>query len=121
MPTEIVARLRETVADASQCGGGGGATQREDERIPVGTTVSVSVSPADVYSTRSTLRMRVADFSGGGIGLLVGETVPIGSDVTIQLPKKDGGTYYLRCSVCNCRSVADGVFRVGVRFEGMEK
>lgn len=118
MPAEIVERLKETVDDASRASG----AQRGDERVAVGTTVAVSVSPSDVYSARATMKMRVADFSNGGIGLLVGDSVPIGSDVTIHLPKKDGGgNHNLRCTVCNCRSVADGVFRVGVRFEGLEK
>jgi hypothetical protein len=116
MPAEIVERLKETVTDAGRPNG-----QRGDERVAVGTTVAVSVSPSDAYSSRATLKMRVADYSGGGIGLLVGDTVPIGSDVTVHLPKKGGGVFNLRCTVCNCKSVADGVFRVGVRFEGLEK
>jgi c-di-GMP-binding flagellar brake protein YcgR len=76
------------------------------------------------------MRMRVADFSAGGVGLLFGESISIGSEVMIHLPGRreadgngggGGGTHNLRCLVCNCRSVADGVFRIGVQFEGLEK
>ena len=89
--------------------------------MPVGTTVTVSVTPVDLYSTRSTMKMRLADFSAGGVGLLFGDSIAVGSDVTIHLPKQEGGTFDVRCVVCNCKSVADGVFRVGVKFEGVER
>jgi hypothetical protein len=117
MPPEIIQRLRESVEPA--------APQDEEHRIArrvaVGTTVTVTVTPTDIYAARSAMKMRVSDFSPSGVGLLFGESISIGSEVTIHLPKRAGGTFKLRCTVCNCRSVADGVFRVGVRFEGMEK
>lgn len=118
MPPEIMERLRESVTPV-----GGDGEHRLEGRVTVGTTVTVTVTPVDVYSSVSTMKMRVADFSGGGIGLLFGESISIGSDVTIHLPKKGGagGQFNLRCTVCNCRGVADGVYRVGVRFEGIEK
>jgi c-di-GMP-binding flagellar brake protein YcgR len=117
MPPEIMERLRESIEEVS----GASSEHRGDGRVAVGTTVVVTVTPADVYAVRSTMKMRVADFSGGGVGLLFGDTIPIGSDVTIHLPKKQTGVFNLRCVVCNCRAVADGVFRVGVRFENIEK
>jgi hypothetical protein len=89
--------------------------------MTVGTTVTVTVTPVDTYAERSTMNMRVSDFSDGGVGLLFGESISIGSEITVHLPRRQGGRHNLRCTVCNCRSVADGVFRVGVRFEGMEK
>jgi c-di-GMP-binding flagellar brake protein YcgR len=119
MPPEIIERLRESVAAAAS-----GAAEEHRAgagRVAVGTTVTVTVTPVDAYAARATMRMRVADYSGGGVGLLFGESISIGSAVTIHLPRKSSGTHDLRCTVCNCRSVADGVFRVGVRFEGMEK
>ena len=116
MPVEIMERLRESVSEA--CGAEG--EHRGDGRMAVGTTVSVRVTPADLYAAQATMKMRVADFSAGGIGLLFGDTIPIGSDVTIHLPKKTDGQFNLRCLVCNCRAVADGVYRIGVRFEGVE-
>jgi hypothetical protein len=118
MPVEILESLRES-AEVLPDGG----EHRGEERVPVGTTVSVTVTPCDLYALASTMRMRVADYSAGGIGLLSGETVSIGSDVLIRLPGKPGGGtgFNIRCSVASCRGVADGVFRVGVRFEAIEK
>ena len=118
MPAEIMERLRESVEAASAAWPD---HRRVGGRVTVGTTVTVTVTPVDVYAARSTMKMRVADYSEGGVGLLFGESISIGSDVTIHLPRKGGGPNHdLRCSVCNCRSVADGVFRIGVRFEGIE-
>jgi c-di-GMP-binding flagellar brake protein YcgR len=128
MPPEIMKRLRESVEAAQSPAAG--EHRHGDGRVAVGTTVTVTVTPVDAYAARSTMRMRVADFSGGGVGLLFGESISIGSEVTIHLPRRredsgsngsTGETHNLRCLVCNCRSVADGVFRVGVQFEGLEK
>jgi len=121
MPPEIMERLRESVEAARSLTAG--EHRHGGGRVAVGTTVTVTVTPVDAYAARSTMRMRVADFSGGGVGLLFGESISIGSEVTIHLPRGNngGGTHNLRCLVCNCRSVADGVFRVGVQFEGLEK
>jgi c-di-GMP-binding flagellar brake protein YcgR len=125
MPPEILERLRESVEAARS---GAGEHRHGEGRVAVGTTVTVTVTPVDAYAARSTMRMRVADFSGGGVGLLFGESISIGSEVTIHLPRgrngnggNGAGTHNLRCLVCNCRSVADGVYRVGVQFEGLEK
>lgn len=124
MPPEILEWLRESVEAARS---GTGEHRHGEGRVAVGTTVTVTVTPVDAYAARSTMRMRVADFSGGGVGLLFGESISIGSEVTIHLPRgnRSGGggrgTHNLRCLVCNCRSVADGVYRVGVQFEGLEK
>ncbi|MDB5319074.1 MAG: hypothetical protein JWN40_705 [Phycisphaerales bacterium] len=119
MPPEILERLRQSVEAA---GSVAGEHRQGDGRVAVGTTVTVTVTPIDAYAARSTMRMRVSDFSGGGVGLLFGESISIGSEVTIHLPRERGGkTDNLRCLVCNCRSVADGVYRVGVQFEGIEK
>jgi len=111
-------QLRETIETAQVPTA---ADHRGDGRIAIGTTVTVTVTPVDVYAPRSTMKMRVADYSHGGVGLLFGESISIGSEVTIHLPRKLGGNFNLRCTVCNCRSVADGVFRVGVRYEGAER
>ena len=122
MPPEIMERLRESVEAARSVAGE--HRRQGDGRVAVATTVTVTVTPVDAYAARSTMRMRVSDFSGGGVGLLFGESISIGSEVTIHLPKERGGggkTDNLRCLVSNCRSVADGVYRVGVQFEGMEK
>ena len=117
MPAEIMERLRESV-EAAHSGKSG---HRRSERVAVGTTVTVTVTPVDTYASRATMKMRVADYSDGGVGLLFGESISIGSDVTIHLPRKGGGgNHDLRCVVCNCRSVADGVFRIGVQCEGLE-
>jgi c-di-GMP-binding flagellar brake protein YcgR len=118
MPPDVMERLKQSVETAA---GGAPRESRGDDRLAVGTTVSVSVSPVDTYAAQSTMRMRLADYSPGGVGLLCGDSISIGSEVTVHLPKAGGGHYDLRCVVCNCRSVADGVFRVGVRFEGIEK
>jgi c-di-GMP-binding flagellar brake protein YcgR len=128
MPPEIIQRLRESVEAAGSITG---EHRQGDGRVAVGTTVTVTVTPVDPFAARSTMRMRVADFSGGGVGLLFGDSISIGSEVTIHLPPgrngnggnsgNAGGTHNLRCLVCNCRSVADGVYRVGVQFEGLEK
>jgi c-di-GMP-binding flagellar brake protein YcgR len=125
MPPEIIQRLRESVEAARSLATG--EHRHGDGRVAVGTTVTVTVTPVDAYAARSTMRMRVADFSGGGVGLLFGDSISIGSEVTIHLPRGRqggggaGGTHNLRCLVCNCRSVADGVYRVGVQFEGLEQ
>jgi len=119
MPPEIMDQLRETIETAQVPTAA--ADHRGDGRIAIGTTVTVTVTPVDVYAPRSTMKMRVADYSHGGVGLLFGESISIGSEVTIHLPRKLGGNFNLRCTVCNCRSVADGVFRVGVRYEGAER
>jgi hypothetical protein len=131
MPAEILDSLRESAEPALDDG-----EHRDTRRVPVGTTVAVTVTPVDLYASTSTMKMRIADYSPGGIGLLCGETISIGSDVLIRLPRKaasasaGGGSnrsgsehdgFNLRCSVCSCRGVADGVFRVGVRFESLEK
>ena len=129
MPPEIIQRLRESVEAAQSVTG---EHRQGDGRVAVGTTVTVTVTPVDPFAARSTMRMRVADFSAGGVGLLFGDSISIGSEVTIHLPRGrngnggnggngGGGTHNLRCLVCNCRSVADGVYRVGVQFEGLEK
>jgi c-di-GMP-binding flagellar brake protein YcgR len=122
MPPEIMERLRQSVEAARSVAGD--HRRQGDGRVTVGTTVTVTVTPVDTYAARSTMRMRVSDFSGGGVGLLFGESISIGSEVTIHLPRERGGggqTDNLRCLVCNCRSVADGVYRVGVQFEGIER
>jgi c-di-GMP-binding flagellar brake protein YcgR len=129
MPPEIMERLRESVEAARSPAKG--EHRHGDGRVALGTTVTVTVTPVDSMASRSFMRMRVADFSGGGVGLLFGESISIGSEVMIHLPGRrdaDGNgsgdraiTHNLRCLVCNCRSVADGVFRVGVQFEGLEK
>jgi hypothetical protein len=121
MPAEILDSLRESAEPALDDG-----EHRDARRVPVGTTVAVTVTPVDLYASTSTMKMRIADYSPGGIGLLCGETISIGSDVLIRLPRKAGSGrdddgFNLRCSVCSCRGVADGVFRVGVRFESLDK
>ena len=120
MPPDVMERLKQSVTTAASAGAA--RQSRGDDRLAVGTTVSVSVSPVDTYAAQATMRMRLADYSPGGIGLLCGDSISVGSEVTVHLPKSGGGgNYDLRCVVCNCRSVADGVFRIGVRFEGIEK
>jgi c-di-GMP-binding flagellar brake protein YcgR len=128
MPADVIERLKQSVTTAASAGADASAGSRQsrgDDRLAVGTTVSVSVSPVDTYAAHATMRMRLADYSPGGVGLLCGDSISIGSEVTVHLPKAGGGggggNYDLRCVVCNCRSVADGVYRIGVRFEGFEK
>src|SRR5205814_3569604 len=124
MPPDVIERLKQSVTTAAAAGAGANAARqnRGDDRLAVGTTVSVSVSPVDTYAARATMRMRLADYSPGGVGLLCGDSISIGSEVTVHLPRANGdGNYDLRCVVCNCRSVADGVFRIGVRFESLER
>jgi c-di-GMP-binding flagellar brake protein YcgR len=120
MPPDVMERLKESVSTASSAGGA--RQSRGDDRLAVGTTVAVSVSPVDTYAAQATMRMRLADYSPGGVGLLCGDSISVGSEVTVHLPRAGGGgNYDLRCVVCNCRSVADGVYRIGVRFESLEK
>jgi hypothetical protein len=119
MPRELIERFRE----AALGGPKQGAENRGEPRVAVGAVVAVTVMPADAYSTMSTLTMKLDNFSDGGIGLLSGETVTIGSDVILQFRDGEGGgrRFDLRCVVCSCKAVADGVFRLGVKYDGPAK
>src|SRR3954452_23909954 len=85
MPPEIMERLRESV-EAARSAGNKAEHRHGDGRVALGTTVTVTVTPVDSMASRSFMRMRVADFSGGGVGLLFGESISIGSEVMIHLP-----------------------------------
>lgn len=94
---------------------------RRSQRFPMGTSVSVSVFPHDPDSLLSNMVMRVADVSAGGIGLLYVKPLVIGSEVTVTVENRQFAPAHLRCIVVSCKSVADSMYRIGLRFEHVEE
>lgn len=98
-----------------------GDEQRRQDRITLGASVSVTVLPHDPDGLLSNMIMRVTDVSPGGIGLLYCKPLVIGSEVTVTVQTREGGATNLRCVVCSSKSVADSMYRIGVRFENVEQ
>ena len=75
-------RFGESVEAARSAGKG--EHRHGDGRVAVGTTVTVTVTPVDAYAgdRRCGCGWRI----WGGVGLLFGESISIGSEVTIHLP-----------------------------------
>src|SRR5690349_11213074 len=56
------------------------------------------------------------DLSFKGIGLLQSKQSPRGSQFVITLPRKDGESMSILCTVMYCRVLADGIYNVGAAF-----
>lgn len=81
----------------------------------------MTVLPHDPDGLLSNMIMRVTDVSAGGIGLLYCRPLTIGSEVTVTVETRLAGPMNLRCVVCSSKSVADQMYRIGVRFENLEQ
>jgi hypothetical protein len=56
------------------------------------------------------------DLSFKGIGLFQARQSPRGSQFVVMLPRKDGDSLSLLCTVMYCRALADGLYNVGATF-----
>ena len=91
-----------------------GHERRTSTRMDVQTQVKVVPFKDGALAAPFTCMTR--DLSFKGIGLLQSRTAARGSQFVITLPKPDGESMSLLCTVMYCRALADGIYNIGASF-----
>jgi hypothetical protein len=79
----------------------------------------VKVMPYRDGKTDKPFTSLTRDLSFKGIGLLQGRQSARGSQFVIELPRRNGESLAMLCTVMFCRELADGVFNIGASFNGV--
>ena len=77
----------------------------------------VSVLLADFSAATEPFQGWVLDRSGGGLGILLDEAIPIDTVLSIRPVKSSPGFPWMEVKVCSCQPERGG-FRVGLQFTG---
>ena len=62
------------------------------------------------------ITLTVNNFSPRGLGLLVHDALPAGTQFLTELPRKSGGSVALLCTVMHAREVSKGLYQIGAEF-----
>jgi len=106
--SEIAAAL-QSLQQASTPG-----ERRALSRVPMQTCMAIF--PVGASASLEPREIWVRDLSGGGVGLLDRQPMPIDQEFTIDLPRPDGCTIRMLCAVSYCQRASPSLFTVGARF-----
>jgi hypothetical protein len=90
---------------------------RKSPRIPF--SVRAALASMTETGLGSSTPVRVRDISATGVGFLHAESMPIGRQFVMAVPRKRQPPICLRCSVVCCRQMSFNVFLIGARFLGV--
>ena len=105
--------------DRSQGDGGAGRKDRDFVRWqfrPMGVELRVDQTGGGGVSSSATVRVACRNISRGGISLLHGSFIHVGSAVTVFLRNREQSTVPIAGSVVRCRHVRGMVHELGIRF-----
>jgi hypothetical protein len=91
-----------------------GHERRTSTRLDVQT--QVKAVPYKDGKLAESFTCMTRDLSFKGIGLLQSRQATLGSQFIIILPKRDGASMSILCTVMYCRALADGIYNVGATF-----
>jgi hypothetical protein len=91
-----------------------GHEQRSSTRMEVQAQVKVLPYKGGTLATPFTCMTR--DLSFKGVGLLQSRQAGHGSQFVVMLPKRDGKSMSILCTVMYCRTLADGIYNIGATF-----